>query len=658
MKKITLKSLELKNFKGKKSYVLKPNKDTTSIFGTNESGKSTLMNAYIWLILGKDKEDRKDYQIKTLDANNEPIHKIDHEVCALFDIDGAKVKLQRIYREKWTKKHGEEKPVMTGHTTEFLWNDVPKTQSEFTSKLNEIIADEILFKMLSNPLFFNDKVLMPWEKRREVLISAIGGEKSDLEILKDNQQFSGLFSKLTNKSMDEYKSELKNKKKLLNEMLDKIPTRIDELRLNTPEVPKEGYDAIEKEITKLKAEIDVIDGKINDRTKLTEEFYQRKSDRIKEIGGLKLKASTIEQSAREVVEDLSSNHNKKARDFEIQIQNIEKSITTDEEMLVRFNAKIKLLEAELPPLREDLKRLDELQFIFDEKLSECPTCKRKFDDDDILAKETEFRNNFNSDKAEKIEAIQNKGIEKKKEIDLLKSDVESLTGQIELAKERLNEVRKEAIAHKNSAAITTMESIVNKDKEYLKLKEDIKNLEFENNRAEPTVNVSDLKEQKQVILDQIKPLNDKLATKTQIEKAAVRETELEAEEKQLAQKISDLEKDEFAIEEFTKVKINMIEKPINDLFKTVKFKLFEVQINEGIKPCCECLIKGVPFLAANSADQIKSGIEIINVLNNHFQLSMPIWIDNSEMIVTPMPETSNQVIKMYASEKDLTLRVE
>ena len=110
------------------------------------------------------------------------------------------------------------------------------------------------------------------------------------------------------------------------------------------------------------------------------------------------------------------------------------------------------------------------------------------------------------------------------------------------------------------------------------------------------------------------------------------------------------------IEQFTMLKVNAIEEKVNKLFPSVKFKLFETQINGGIKETCQTLINGVPFSAANNAAQIQSGMEIIDVLSNHYGKVLPIWIDNAESVTT-FPAVKSQLIKLYVDESCKTLTV-
>ncbi len=648
MKKISLESLELINFKGLKSFTLTPKQDT-SVYGTNKAGKSTVMNAFIWLFWGKDKFDRKDYQIKTLNINNEPINKIEHTVCGNFLIDGSKVKIERIYKEKWTKPRGEKFEILKGHETFFKWNNSPKTLGEFVSKIEEVIGDEVLFKMLTNPVFFNDEKLMPWLKRRGVLVSIVGGEDSDKSIVDKNPKFKELFDKLTDKTLLEYQKELKHEIKLLKDKLEEYPPRFDELERNTPELPAETEGAIKEELGKCDTEIQNIDVKITDKSKVTEDFYEEKQKRISEIGRTKIAIQEREQSLKD---ENAFDQNKLGldiRELNTQIGNIIGSIDSDSQQIKLNESKITLINEQLPSIRKELDINNALEFVFNESNTNCPTCKRKFPESDITEKKDELSANFNTEKARKGNEINQRGVSRKNEIETIEKSNESIQSGVDLANEALV-LKKEELTKLKQKPINNKTIDVSKDKEYIELMGKFDKLSKENEKPEPTVDNSELTQSKSTWLQMKDELNGNIIIIDQVEKLNLRKSELETEQKETAQRISTLQKDEFTIENFEKIKMEGLEVKINNLFGTVKYKLFRSLINGGHEPWCECLIDGVPFPAANSSAQINSGIEIINVLNKHFQVSLPVLIDNCESVVTKMTETDNQLIKFYALE--------
>src|SRR4030043_57510 len=191
MKTIKLLRLRIQNFKGiiNFEYTFDP-EQTTSIFGDNGTGKSTTMDAWLWLLFGKDSSGKSDtsFAIKTIltesvksqmilmnmetlieDLNiGDVIPRIDHIVEAdLLINDKTVVKLTRNFKEKWGTKRGDIISTFSGHETIYHVDDVPKSKKEYDSIISDMI-DEETFKLLTNPMHFNS---LPWEKRRDVLIS-------------------------------------------------------------------------------------------------------------------------------------------------------------------------------------------------------------------------------------------------------------------------------------------------------------------------------------------------------------------------------------------------------------------------------------------------------------------------------------------------------
>src|SRR6185295_9026071 len=145
---IELKKLSLTNFKGIRHFTSEFG-HIANICGDNATGKTTLKDAFLWLFFGKDSTDRKDFEIKTLDENNNPYHHLDHEVEALIVIDGGIINIRRTLREKWVKKRGEQTSVFSGHETAFFWNDVPMKEGEFQAKVASVFNENI-FKLITN----------------------------------------------------------------------------------------------------------------------------------------------------------------------------------------------------------------------------------------------------------------------------------------------------------------------------------------------------------------------------------------------------------------------------------------------------------------------------------------------------------------------------
>ena len=195
------------------------------------------------------------------------------------------------------------------------------------------------------------------------------------------------------------------------------------------------------------------------------------------------------------------------------------------------------------------------------------------------------------------------------------------------------------------------------NEEYSTLKSKIEALEQEKNNCSNGTDVTViLKQERTQIQGQIDEVKKVLNDKQHIENAKKRVTELKQEQKELAQKVAECEKVIFLLEEFMRAKMDLLSNAINSKFKLVNWKLFDMQINGGMKETCELTLKGVPYSDLNSAGKTQAGLDIINTLSDIYEVTAPIFIDNREG-VNEIPEMKAQVINLIVS-KDTEIKVE
>ena len=188
-KNIVLHEMRLKNFKGLQDVKVKFDAKDNKVFGDNETGKTTLQDAFLWVLFGKDSQNKTDFDIKTLDEDNNVIHGLEHEVEAKLSINKAETFLKKVYKENWTKKRGEAERTLTGHTTDYFINHVPVKKKEYDEYINNIV-DEDIFKLITNVLYFNTQ--LDWKKRRGLLIE-ICGDITDESVIESNTKLDFVF---------------------------------------------------------------------------------------------------------------------------------------------------------------------------------------------------------------------------------------------------------------------------------------------------------------------------------------------------------------------------------------------------------------------------------------------------------------------------------
>ena len=647
---IELKKLELLNFKGIKELTIEFGKET-NIFGRNETGKTTVFDSFTWLLFGKDSANRSDFNIKTLDKNGEFIHGLDHQVTGILLVGGKKVILRRLLKENWVKKRGSAEAIFSGNTTEYFINEEPKKEKDYKEYINSLI-DENVFKLLTNPMHFN--VNTSWQDRRKILLQIVG-DVSDEEVINNSKKLKDLPGLLNGNSIDSFKAIIASKKKKLNEQLKAIPIRIDEINRNLP-VLAEGvdYELLEKEGASIKGELNVVESQLESQQRIADDFIKRQSELSIKKNRLKDLELQIEKDSMKALNDM----NIKLIELGYKKDNLERKIKQDAEIIAKNQDEIQKLQDEMQKYR------DEYKVVFEEPFNEpdkenfvCPTCKQDLPKEDIERQISEMLANYKSNKLKRLEEISNQGKWRKAKVEQLQDESDSLNiaiqnNEAELAK--LDEEIKATQAVLNAEKNKELNVDYRSNTEYAALEDEIKKIE---KNLLPVNQDGRVRQKREELQDRLQEINTVLSNKQVIEDSKLRIKELEDEERIFSQQIAELEGQEFLAEEFIKAKVSMLENKINNTFKYVTFKMFDIQINGGITETCQALIKGVPFADANNAAKYNAGIDIINALSKFYGTTAPVFIDNREGIIE-LIETDSQIINLIVSKEDKVLRVE
>ena len=633
---IHLHQLTLTNFKGIKELTVEFGA-ITNISGDNGTGKSTLFDAFTWLLFGKDSHEAKDFNIKTLDQAGNATPMLEHAVEGLLSADGVKSTLKRVYQEKWQRRRGCEQSELTGHETLYYWNGVPLQAGEYKTKI-EALVNEGLFKLLTSTLYFNS---MKWNDRRQVLI-LIAGEIPDSEVMAamNKQQVAKITAILNSgKPLADFRKELAMRKKKLSDDLRTIPSRVDEVTRAIPQAT--DFEAVKANISKASAILTEIENTINDQVSA----YKSQGEAVQaiqnEIFKLKHKQQAIafEEEAKAqriynehalLISNIKNRHTECLRLSEAARDALPKLIQTKTEA-----------EKSIYQLRLQWADNNAIEFVFDEEDSICPTCKQPIDVD-----KSELQARFEEQKASELSEISEEG----KRQALLLSQTSKIIDQTNNEISNLAREASDLEAKLKSAMSAELDSVIPADSKTLQ--DEIQKLELQILES-PKLDIESLKQQKADVSDEINRLQAILGTGEVINRGKARINYLLSEEKTLSQHISDLEQQEFAMDAYTRSRMDMVEARVNGKFSLVKFRMFNTLINGGIEEACDCMVHGVPYADVNSAGKIQAGIDIIGTLSKHYKISAPIWIDNRES-TNNIPPTKSQLINLIVS-KDKSL---
>ncbi len=648
-KSIIISKIDFLNFKGIRDLSVEFDQELTSIYGDNGIGKTTIFDGITWVLFGKDSKDRKSFGIKTYDENNHVIPRIPHEVTVTLLVDDEEVTLCRRYNEKWTKKRGSAEEVFDGHEEERLYNGVPCSMKEYNEKIASLCSEEV-FKFITNPLYFTKQKA---DVQRAMLFRMAGGV-SDADIATGNREFENLLSKLTGKNLDEFKREIQAKKRRIKNELDMIPSRIDERKRDMP--TSEDWNALEKELESKKKALEYIEQQLLDASKAAEVSNQHKMTLIKEAGKIQEKKAERQFKIKEDI--LADYHQQQSARNKLVA-----SISAEESAIATLKIRIQEYDNSLAKLAQDREYLisewnsiNAEQLTFNEDEFICPTCKRRFEVHEIESRQQEISETFLKNKSERLERNKQAGLgikRKREEIEQLKLQAEVNVS----SKQSWIDEQKASSLYLNELVEPETASVIAADREYIELcnqETELRN-QINNVSATSTADNSELIEGKRTINSSIDELKKMLSKKEAIERNNARISELETMMRKQSQEYAELEGIEFTITAFSKARIEAVERKINGMFKTVKFKMFEQQINGGEVETCEAIVGGVPFSDLNDAGKINAGLDIINAICDFEGVYAPIVIDNAESVNELLPTKSQQIRLVVSKDKKLVI---
>lgn len=638
-----LTKLELLNFKGLKAFTINFNGDVI-IRGDNATGKTTVFDSVCWLLFGKDSLDRADFEIKTLDRG-EPIHKVNHEVTGTFTLDeGGTVELKRVYREKYSSPRGGE-VTMTGHTTDYFVDGVPKKEKEYKEIVNSLV-DENIFKLITNPLYFNETY--SWQNRRKLLLEMCG-DISDEDVIAEYSELKALTDILSGHSVDDHRKVVAAKKSAINKELDMIPVRIDEALRGKPTIDT-PRDTLIQEISLATTTLETLEADkallvnghavVDTRAELRD-VQRRLMARESELQMEYKKQSALKSNEYDMVVS--------------ELNNLSSKVESTKHRLDTSNRDIQRIESVIDELMHQRQQVNEDAFVMDIDEA-CPTCGQKLPAEQIQAAREKAETKFNIRKSKQLEEL-NQSIELKQlDIENIKKrdaglePVETLEALIK-AKELVKQTITDEIGQLTAP-------VLDDDSIYadLKAEEFMLQMKLDESNIDHSEEIADIDKRIATTKEHRFNLETELNKYEEAKRIDTRVAELESQQAELAAEKSKLDEASYLMDEFVKAKVNMLEDVINSRFKLARFKMFSVMLNGNVEECCETTYKGVPYRSMNNAARINVGLDIINALTSYFKVNAPVFIDNAEAVTEFVPVNS-QTIKLIVDESEPQLVV-
>lgn len=646
-------SLTLQNFKGIKGFILDADGLNSNVFGNNGTGKSTLFDAFTWLLFGKNSRDEKDFGIKTLDANGNVIPRIEHRVSAVIEHNGQKLQLTRTYKERWRKQRGAAEAVMVGNTTEYAYGPVgaatPINASEYARVINNLI-DEKIFKLITDPLYFNER--LSWQERRQLLMQ-ICGDITDEDIVKSNAELEEVLQLAAGRSIDETKKGVRAAIRETKKKKDEIGPRIDECRKGLADINLAAVDDARIDVKTIPEKIEALR-----QEKMSKSAMDQKVKAQEELATIKAKIVAL-KSARE------TKHQEELRTLMQKEMEAGKAVSEQQVVCDKVNSQVAEAQAALKRIGESVEALrNRFREVFSRVYTKipidtiCPSCGQNLPPERAKKAKAAMEKDeadFKQQRAELLKKIREEGKAKKAD---LESKQKELTDLEMKAKDADEELALRRDFRDEFATRAKLLKVADPSEEEVRLIQQAMDIKAHMDQPEEDPSLAQYDQK-------IEKLTAKLDVAKAIIAAADRNNQLNArirdlltEEKALSMHLIDLERQLYLCEQFVREKTDRLSAKLEEKIPNVNFIMFQPNVtNEGIEECCETSYHGVPYKDLNTGARINVGLEIIKALADEYHVTAPIFIDNAESVVK-LVDMPSQLIRLIVSENDKTLRVE
>ena len=658
MKTVRLKSMRLENYKSF-SELLSGRKNLecefghrTKISGKNREGKSSIKDGYFDLLTGKLADGSQPDKVRPHDENGVDIDRVDIIRELALEIDGKPVTVTKKTAQKWRKPRGQSEEVFDGNVTTYAVDGFDIKQKQFT-EWQESISDPDVLLMCSNARPFLNTVQKSTSEARKILERMSGFKIEDF--IAQNPEYAQIDDITKGHSVEDAMKQLRKNLNAQKKVAETVKTQLS-YEKNRDISNDANVSELEQKIAELNQQISELD---KQEAELDEAIkaYDVKSSKLMD---LKFQQSEIVRKSNIGLVSKKKELEDKEFSLEEEKKSCENSLRMAELDLKHATMAVERHTAEVKRAQEDWNTYYSKEYpeeniamieseTFDEESLVCPTCGRKYPEDQAekirleyehkkmirIKNEESIRDKFYQLKDEKLNEIKDSGNksaadlrEARKVKEESEQKIEELKGVIASYAMQINQVREETAGLPESVEMSD-------NAEYQKITKEIADSE------ELLKQMSNSSERRMEIRGKRSAMEKKALEYTMSIKKSEADnkekdrlvSELEQKLKMEGQKCADIEREIDILLNFSIQKNKALADKINPHFRHFWFSFLDYTVEGNPVETLKLVCDGTNYFdGLNGGDQRLVELDLCRGLQEINGLCLPIWLDESNTI--------------------------
>ena len=662
MKQIQFKKLRLLNFCGIRNAEYEFGDELTIIKGKNGLGKSTIANAILYTLFGKDINGNS-LDIKTFDKDHNIIREIPHEVELTVRVhcigeEGASNQVI-ILKRKLTDSWDVDKCT---NTYKYFVNGDICTANDYCNVVDSICPYDA-FRLCSSSRHF---VCLSWQEQRNKLQALVGNISTD-DITQGDEKFDFVVEALRKQDIDKYVHHLKYSRKEVQDQLDSVPIRLEELNKSLPKA--QDWEALATEKAQLNEKLVELANKI-------QEIRTGGADKVrldairKKIDFAEKRKRNMEQSAMNLATEQATKHQSDVITADIAATKAQ-SLVDDLKATMRgyteseIHAKDKKEECErkVADINNRLDELSKSRWSWNAEDGICPHCGQPLPAEDVERIKKESKDRFNEHKSnaskkiqEEFNGIQQEYTDAKNILEKLDNDRMVTTNQLVKANKTLKEAefkKREVDAEKPK----TYEQILAEKEEYQQVVKELADLQAELDKPSETEETSkmltELEKEREPIGIRYNEVLELLGKKEAFDRITARIAEINEYKLTYRAQLDELDKQLDVVREYNQKADQLLEDRVNEHFRFVKWSMFKTNLKGEREATCECYHDGVPYRRLNTAAKVNAGIDIAYTFAKYNEIEVPMLLDECESVNHPICRGGQQIRMVVTTDDEL-----